>query len=48
MPYKGNEWTNLALDPAYREIISKLAMWIPTTNAKPYGDLKKTKTENRK
>ena len=43
-----NEWTNLALDPAYREIISRHAKWIPATNAKPYGDLKKTKTENRR
>lgn len=35
-----NECKNLALDPAYRDIIKEHAKWMPTTNTKPYGDLK--------
>lgn len=35
-----NEWTNLAADPAYRETVAEHKRWMPTANAKPYGDLK--------
>jgi arylsulfatase A-like enzyme len=40
-----HEWTNLALDPAYREIISRHAKWVPTTNAKPFRNLKSTRPQ---
>jgi arylsulfatase A-like enzyme len=36
-----NEWDNLAGAPAFRELIDAHKKWIPTTNAKPFDDLKR-------
>ena len=30
-----NEWTNLAADPAYTDVITEHAQWLPTVNLKP-------------
>lgn len=35
-----HEWTNLALDPAYAQVIREHAKWLPSTNAPPYRNLK--------
>jgi arylsulfatase A-like enzyme len=36
-----NEWNNVAKAPGFRHVIEEHRKWIPTSNAKPFGDLKR-------
>jgi arylsulfatase A-like enzyme len=42
-----NEWTNLASNPDYRKVMDDLKQWLPSTNTKPWTDLKKSGKEYR-